>query len=96
MISKEVGCTLHRSRIDIIANILRVTSGGAKENRIMYKCSLSLEQLNAYLDFLVSTGLLKSIPPRTGEKSGSNTYEATEKGQAFIKDYQNLKALLIS
>lgn len=98
MMSKEyeVGYALHRSRMDIMENILRVATEGAKKTRVMYRCNLSFKQLHAYLDLLVSIGLLKSIPSRTGEKSNSNTYETTKKGHAFIQAYRSLTAILTS
>jgi predicted transcriptional regulator len=89
----EVGYALHRSRMDIMENILRVTNEGARKTHIMYRCNLSFEQLHTYLDLLASMGLLKSVPPRTGERSNSNMYETTEKGQAFIQVYRNLTDL---
>ena len=96
MITKEycVGYALHRGRMDIMENILSVANEGARKTRIMYSCNLSFKQLHAYLDLLVSIGLLKSVPPRTGEKSDSNIYETTKKGQAFIHAYRNLIDLI--
>ncbi len=92
LMSKEYGAgyALHRNRMDIMENVLCVADGGARKTRIMYKCNLSFKQLHSYLDLLVSMGLLKSVPARTGEKSDSNMYETTEKGQAFIQAYRNL------
>ena len=75
-------------------NILRVANEGAKKTHVMYRCNLSFKQLNAYLDLLVSIGLLKSVPPRTGERSDLNMYETTKKGQAFIHAYRNLIDLI--
>jgi predicted transcriptional regulator len=95
MMSKEyeVGYALHRCRMDIMDNILRVSNEGARKTHIMYKCNLSFKQLNTYLDLLVSIRLLKSVPPRTEEKSDSNTYETTEKGQDFVQAYRKLRDL---
>ena len=97
MLSKEydVGHALNRSRIDIMENILRVANEGAGKTRILYRCNLSFEQLHVYLDFLVSKGLLKSVPQRTGARNGSKIYETTEKGQAFIQAYRSLTDLLV-
>jgi predicted transcriptional regulator len=90
----DVGYELNRSRMDIMENILRVTNEGAKKTHIMYRCNLSFRQLNAYLDLLVSIGLLKSVPPRTGERSDLNMYETTKKGQAYVQAYRSLTDLL--
>jgi predicted transcriptional regulator len=79
--------------MDIMENILRVANEGAKKTHIMYRCNLSFKQLNAYLNLLVSIELLKSVPPRTGERSDLNMYETTKKGQAFVQAYHSLTDL---
>lgn len=82
----------HRSRIDIIANVLYVSFDGAKKTHIMYKCNLSYKQLQIYLKLLDDRGLLKTIP----EKNRNNTslYETTLKGRAFLDAYTAIKGLL--
>ena len=87
---------LHRSRIDIIANIVRAAEGGARKTHIMYRCNLSFRQLHIYLDFLVERGLLKSISTKSGGKNDSITYETTSKGMAFIQAYSSIRAILSS
>ena len=82
---------LHRSRIDIIANILYVSDGGAKKTHIMYKCNLSFRQLHAYLDLLINRGLLRKINQGGSRKE---LYETTSKGRRFIQAYKNIKTLL--
>jgi predicted transcriptional regulator len=91
----EKASLLHRSRIDIIANILRVAEGGAKKTHIMYKCNLSFKQLHVYLDFMVERGLLECSSLKTeGKADLTTTYKATKEGRAFIQAYRNLRALL--
>lgn len=94
MMSKEseIGYALHPSRINMMEKILRATSEGAGETHIMFKCNLNSKQLHAYLDLLISIRLLKSVPPRTGERSDLNMYETTKKGQAFVQAYRSLTA----
>jgi len=87
---------LHRSRIDIIANILNAAEGGAKKTHIMYRCNLSFRQLHVYLDLLVERGLLKSTPRRKAENIESKVYETTAKGKAFIQAYRSIRAILSS
>jgi len=98
MISKEckVECDLKRGRIDIMENILSAANGRAKKTRIMYACNLSFKQFHAYLDLLVSMGLLKPVALKTEGSDDSSTYETTEKGQGFIQAYRNLNALCSS
>ena len=85
---------LHRSRVDIIANILLAANGGAKKTHIMYKCNLSFKQLHAYLKFLVEIGLLNSVNEKTDTNESFVLFETTKKGQSFLKTYKTLKALL--
>ena len=85
---------LHRSRVDIIANILLAANGGAKKTHIMYKCNLSFKQLHAYLKFLVEIGLLSLVNEKTKTDESFVLFETTKKGQSFLKTYKNLKALL--
>ncbi len=87
---------LHRSRIEIIANILRAAEGGAKKTHIMYRCNLSFRQLHAYLDLLIERDLLYSVAPKRRERKDSNTYETTDKGKAFIQAYRAILAILSS
>jgi len=84
----------HRSRVDIIANILRAANSGAKKTHIMYKCNLSFKQLHVYLDLLRERKLLKCIRTKMEEKNDSYTYETTNKGRAFLQAYSSIRALL--
>ena len=88
LVEKKVGST-HRSRMDIIAGILRVSTGGARKTHIMYRCNLSFRRLEAYLHLLANSGLVREI-----SKSGSSAFEITDKGVAFLQIYNTLKALL--
>jgi len=88
LVEKKVGF-MHRSRMEIVAAILRVSKGGARKTHIMYRCNLSFRQLEAYLDFLTNSGLVREI-----SKSGSSVFEITDKGAAFLQAYNTLKALL--
>jgi len=91
---KERLSLLHRSRIDIMANVLRAAVGGAKKTHIMYKCNLSFRQLQVYLDLLVDRGLLKKIS-ESGKSEGARFFETTKKGRAFLEAYRNIRVLLI-
>lgn len=90
-VSKKLSL-LHRSRVDIIANILRVSDGGAKKTHIMYRCNLSFRQLHAYLNLLVDRKLLRKVEQK--ESSRQELYETTSKGKAFLQAYKSIKTLL--
>jgi len=83
----------HRSRIDIIADILDVADAGAKKTHIMYRCNLSFKQLENYLGFLLDRGLLKRVPEE-GESDYASSFKITDKGQILLQAYESLKALL--
>lgn len=70
----------YRSRLEIIADILSVVSGGAKKTKIMYQANLSYKLLTRYLKDVIDMGLVKT-------KSG-NTYELTEKGSDFLREFK--------
>ena len=80
----------HRSRIDIIAQILDTAEHGAKKTHIMYQCNLSYRQLTGYLTLLNDMQLL------TRNQKAPSTYQATQKGKNFTKAYKNMKAILTS
>ena len=47
-----------RDRINVIANILGISKDGVLKTQIMYRANLSFTQLNAYVAFLLSNGLI--------------------------------------
>jgi len=51
----------------------------------MYRCNLSFKQVQKYLETLTSMGLLSA---------NQGLYELTEKGEKFLKEFQDLKRLL--
>ena len=96
MVTVEKKSLLHRSRVDIIANILHVAETGAKKTHIMYQCNLSYRQLNIYLDFLIEKDLLRHSRTKTPENDDTNTYQTTEKGRAFMQAYRSIRVILTS
>ncbi|RLI21655.1 DUF4364 domain-containing protein [Candidatus Bathyarchaeota archaeon] len=82
----------HRDSLDIVADILKASLGGAKKTQLMYHCNLSFRQLESYLSLLLEKNLLKR---RIVEKSRpSILFEITEKGQEFLRNYKILKSLI--
>jgi predicted transcriptional regulator len=65
-----------RARHDIIMEILKSAVNGSKKTTIMYKASLSFEQLEQYLNALEKAGFLT-------EESG--VWKTTEKGHHVIE-----------
>jgi len=79
-----------RSGIDIIADILRASAGGAGKTRIMYQASLSHGQLQKYLDFLAGRGFITEV------KMGrlSSAYLLTKSGQKLLRLITTLQETL--
>jgi predicted transcriptional regulator len=69
----------HRSKEEIVANILKAASKNATKTRIMHTCYISYELLQRYLNYATISGLL-FCDPRT------NRYHITSKGTQFL-DY---------
>jgi len=83
----------HRSQIDIIADVLRETAGGAKKTQIMYSCNLSFRQLQIYLNLLLDRGLLRKVSAKE-EGRDPRLFKITSKGQTLLRAYDRLKALV--
>ena len=73
----------YRSRLEIIADVLGVVSGGAKKTQIMYQANLSYKLLIHYLKDVIDMGLVKM--------KGENTYELTEKGSDFLREFKGYR-----
>ena len=81
---------LQRSRVDIIACILRNSNDTSRKTRLIYKCNLSLSQFNMYADCLIEGGLLQ----RYATEGGAKIYETSARGKSFLKDYGRIKKVL--
>lgn len=79
-----------RSRMDVMASILKETKRASRKTRIMYRCNLSFRQLKVYLKLLVDEEFLKIIPIKES-KTVAESFQITEKGQSFLKAYENLR-----
>ena len=79
----------NRTRVEILANILKVAGDHTLKTHIMYKANLSYRQLEKYLNFLETNGLLA----RTFEDNVM-LFHVTEKGLEFLKDYARISSYL--
>lgn len=82
-----------RSEIDIVGEILTLSSDGARKTEILYQGNLSYTQLQSYLPFLVGNNFLKEI---TVEDNGSSykSYKVTEKGLNLLEDIRKVLSYL--
>jgi predicted transcriptional regulator len=79
----------NRTRVEILASVLKVASTRTLKTHIMYKANLSYRQLERYLNFLETNGLL-------ARSFDDNTlmFQVTEKGIEFLKDYARISIYL--
>ena len=71
----------YRSRLEIIADVLRVVSGNAKKTQIMYQANLSYRVLQKYLAEITGASLINFEDER-------RCYILTVKGREFLDAYQ--------
>ena len=70
----------YRSKLQIIADILRVVEKDIRKTRIMYQANLSYKLLNWYLDRVIKAGLVKV--------SEGRLYTLTKKGETFLRKFE--------
>ena len=72
-----------------MASILKVAGNGNLKTHIMYKANLSYRQLERYLNFLETNGMLARI-----SENDILTFQVTEKGKEFLIDYARIATYL--
>jgi predicted transcriptional regulator len=81
----------NRSRIEIIADILRLLRlGSTGKTQITYYASLRQDQASKYINSLLESGLLEGAE----EEMGLPSYRITRKGLAILSLIENLKEML--
>ena len=85
-----VGCSdqghmQYRSRIEIVAHILRAVNGSGVTTKtaIMYKAFLSYAQMKEYLSLLTESDLLQYV-------EATHMFKITEKGLRFLKIFSEI------
>jgi len=76
-----------RSKLEILADILLVVGNGATKTEIVYEANLNFQRAQRHLDYLEGKGLLENSGP---------LYKSTERGKAFLRDYQSMREILHS
>ena len=79
----------NRSRLEIIAEILRKLREPSGKTNIMSRCNMSSAQSGRYLDFMESIDLL-----RIDRIAGKVTYQKTEVGRDYLELYGKIVLLL--
>jgi predicted transcriptional regulator len=82
--------TRKRSKLEIYLDILKTIKFGVnKPTNIMYKCNLAWRPFKKILRTLIDNNLIEIV-----NKGSRRTYELTEKGQEFLKQFETAEALL--
>ncbi|MEW5840526.1 winged helix-turn-helix domain-containing protein [Nitrososphaera sp.] len=79
----------NRGKIEIMADVLTLSTVGIKKTHIMYRANLSYEQILYYLGELMSKGLLEQ-----GMVDGTQVYRTTEKGREFLQYFTRMAQLI--
>jgi predicted transcriptional regulator len=78
----------HRSRSEIVSQILQAAIGGSATNtKIMYTACLNYNQLKEYLTILIENDLLSY-------DGDTQTFKTTEKGHMFLQAYSQIDQML--
>lgn len=89
MYALEQSRSSNRTRVEIFATILKIAERQTLKTHIMYKANLSHRQLEKYLHFLETKGM---ITRRLEENV--TVFQVTEKGGDFLKDYERISSYL--
>lgn len=79
----------NRGKIEIMADILNLSTIGIKKTHIMYRANLSYEQILYYLGELQGRGLLEQRV-----EDGTTVYGTTERGREFLGLFSNMSELM--
>ena len=78
----------YRSRGEIIEDILKAASVGAKKTRIMQRANLNPWMFKKYFPVLLKNGLIVD----DDDPDGGSMYALTDKGKEVLKMYRVLRA----
>ena len=79
----------NRGKIEIMADILNLSTVGIKKTHIMYRANLSYEQILYYLGELQDKGLLEQRI-----EDGTTVYGTTERGREFLGHFSHMSELM--
>jgi predicted transcriptional regulator len=79
----------NRGKIEIMADVLALSTSGIKKTHIMYRANLSYEQILYYLNQLLGKGLIAQ-----DLSDGALVYRTTEKGREFLSFYSRMSDLI--
>jgi predicted transcriptional regulator len=71
----------YRLTIEIVRDILSISTTKVKRTKIMYACNLSFVTLNTYTNLLVNKGLLEQF----NDENGVRVYLITQRGREVLE-----------
>jgi predicted transcriptional regulator len=86
MLERETSNENNRGKLEIMADVVYLSTSGIKKTHIMYKANLSYDQINRYL-----RELLKLTFIEIAMDDGTIIYRATKKGRLFIHYYNMMR-----
>lgn len=75
--------------MEVIADILSISSGGKKKTHILYGANLGSEQLTYYMSQLQGNGMLEQRI-----ENDTTLFYTTEKGRRFLSYFSNMSQLV--
>lgn len=76
---------VRRSRLEIIAEILKTSVEGSNKTNLVYSTNINFKLLDENLDLLVERGFIKTL--------GKRLY-TTDSGLEFLKIYDKMRGLI--
>jgi predicted transcriptional regulator len=86
MLGRETTTENNRGKLEIMADVVNLSTSGIKKTHIMYKANLSYDQINRYLRELLKLGFIE-----IAINEGTVIYRATEKGRLFLHYYNMMR-----
>ena len=86
MIEHEITTENNRGKLEIMADVVYLSTSGIKKTHIMYKANLSYDQINRYLRVLLKLEFIE-----VAIDDGTVIYRATEKGRLFLHYYNMMR-----
>jgi predicted transcriptional regulator len=86
MLGRETTTENNRGKLEIMADVVNLSTSGIKKTHIMYKANLSYDQINRYFRELLKLGLIE-----IAINEGTVIYRATEKGRLFLHYYNMMR-----
>ncbi len=74
-----------RTRLEIVSDILDLAMRGTRKTHIMYRSNLSFEQLEKYLELLLTRGLLEMKVGDSGK-----LYQTSRKGEELLREIDKI------